>query len=519
MSIIPSSEKHSFLLALSGCFFAGCGLVAAFAPLQWAVLAFLSIAVLFWFCREADARTSFWLGLAFGYGQFGIGVSWVYVSLHTYGGMPLWMGGIAVLLFSGILGIFVALATYSSAKLCPQGGRERLCVLACFWLIFEWLKGWAFTGFPWLEIGYTQTPTWLFGFAAIGGVYLVSFAVVLLSACLVWLYQYPAKYIPLATLAITIVLAWFANHQSWSVPTGTPINIGLVQPNIPIDNKWQPRYRNDIIAKLITMSREFEAIKRPDKSSLETPQGHTEVDLVIWPETALPLYYQQTDNAFWRDLVPANTALLTGIADSLGEARAYNAAALSCDGAVQIYRKRHLVPFGEYLPMRFLLTWILDYLQFPMSDFSFWNGQQTLSCKGGDINIALSICYEDAFADEMRSHLGDATLLVNISEDAWFGDSLAPHQRLQMAQMRARELSRPLLRSANTGPSAVINHRGEVVALTAQFEAATLVRSVQAQSGETLYKRFGNWIIYLSMLLLAGVALHSRLRSRLQVTA
>ena len=238
---------------------------------------------------------------------------------------------------------------------------------------------------------------------------------------------------------------------------------------------------------------------------------------MVWPETALPLYIQQTDADFWNYITPTNTTLLTGIIDSpslpqgsLDES--YNAAVLSCEGQTQVYRKRHLVPFGEYLPLRFLFNWVLEYLELPMSDFSSWNGAQNLKC--GAINMGLSICYEDAFAAEYREFVGDATVLINISEDAWFGDSLAPHQRRQMAQMRARELSRPMVRSANSGPSLFIDHRGALLEATAQFEVATLSRSVQPHTGDTLFKRFGNWVVYASFILILALSILARRRCK-----
>ena len=203
---------------------------------------------------------------------------------------------------------------------------------------------------------------------------------------------------------------------------------------------------------------------------------------------------------------------MTGLLDSSGtDQKVFNAATLACDGQTQLYRKRHLVPFGEYLPLRFLFNWVLEYLEFPMSDFASWQGQQALGC-GESIKIGLSICYEDAFAAEYREHLGDATILVNISEDAWFGDSFAPHQRTQMAQMRARELARPMVRSSNPGPSFVIDHTGEIKIISDQYQVATFVEKVQPHTGDTLFKRFGNWIIYLSFLLvLASVLINRRL--------
>ena len=498
----PLQSARDFSVTLFICLVAGALLVAAFAPLQWTPLVFICVAVLFFCCRDLPAGQTFWFGMAFGFGQFVVGVSWVYVSLHTYGGMPLWMGSIAVLLFAMILGVFAAFTTWSAARLFPKGGAPRILAMAALWVLFEWLKSWVFTGFPWLELGYSQTPTWLFGLAPIGGVYLVSFAVALLASCLVLLGCYPRKLVSGLTIIGITLLAWYSSHSVWSQDSGAPLQVTIVQPNVPINEKWLSSNRDRIIENLMLLSAKSDAPVEADEKA---------TDLLIWPETALPVYFQQTTAQFWRSLVPPETALLTGIVDNPAPAKSYNAAVLTCAGEQQLYRKRHLVPFGEYLPMRFIFNWLLDYLQLPMSDFSSWRQPQSLSC-GPNISIGLSICYEDAFASEMRRYAGAATVLVNISEDAWFGDSLAPHQRLQMAQMRARELSRPLLRSANTGPSVVIDQTGRILARTRQFEAGAISWSIRPQTGETPYKRFGNWIIWLcgALLLLAWASLRRR---------
>jgi len=465
----------------------GAVLVAAFAPLEWVYLAFISVAALFFVCATVNPKQAFYLGLAFGYGQFGVGVSWVYVSMHTYGGMPLWMGAIAVLLFAGILALFTGLACYAAVRLFRADQSHRVFALAGFWLLAEWLRSWIFTGFAWLELGVSQTPTWLFALAPIGGVYLVSFSVAIIASCMVMIALRKSRLLAGTTIIVIVFSAWLSDQYKWSQNVGEPLHVGIVQANVPITQKWQAQYRDSVVGRLMSMSQEL--------------QQQSPLDLIVWPETALPLYYQQTDKLFWTSLIGTDTALLTGLVDQLGTDQVYNAAVLTCADEQKLYRKRHLVPFGEYLPMRFMLNWLLEFLQLPMSDFSSWDKPQALRC-GEKINIGLSICYEDAFANESRQNVGDATVLVNISEDAWFGDSLAPHQRLQMGQMRARELSRPMVRSANSGPSAVINHLGEVLATTPQFEPAILAHQVQPQTGDTLYKLYGNWIIWLTIFLL-----------------
>lgn len=467
--------------------------VLAFAPFDIWPFALICVAGLFLLLVSANPKAAFLRGLAFGYGLFGVGVSWVYVSLSTYGGMPLWMGSIAVLGFAGLLALFIALPCYLVARFCPNNQSLRLISLPPAWVIFEWLQSWVLTGFPWMDLGYTQTSTWLFAWAPIGGVYLVSGMVVLMAACLAWSCLYKS-WRPIAIVLGLLVSSWAVDKLSWSQAAGESITVGVVQANVPINEKWQFAQRQQVITDYQRLSAQI--------------QQTQSADLIIWPETALPLNMQETDANFWKAITPRNAALLTGIVDTpslLAAERSYdesyNAAVLACDGETQLYRKRHLVPFGEYMPLRFLFGWVLDYLELPMSDFSYWQGIQPLTC-GANINIGLSICYEDAFANEYREHVGDATMLVNISEDAWFGDSFAPHQRLQMAQMRARELARPMVRSANSGPSVMIDHHGKVIAKTPQFEVHTLTRELSPQTGETPFKRLGNWAVYLCIVLL-----------------
>jgi len=482
--------RWRYLLA---CFAAGALTVCAFAPLGYYPIAYFSLAFLFFTWLHLSPKSSFFAGLAYGYGLYGFGVSWVYVSLSTYGGMPFWMGAIAVLGFVGLLAFFIGAVGYIVTRFFFNQQSPVFALIAApfVWIVFEWCKSWVLTGFPWLDIAYTQTSVWLFAFAPVGGVYMVSFAVAVIAAALAWAAKRRAFPAPVMLVIGVFMVALICDRINWSAAHGQPLQVGVVQGNVPINDKWQAKYRDKIINKFVSLSQQLHA---------QTP-----TDLIVWPETALPLYLEQLGPEFWRSITPQGSAILTGVLESPKTGVFYNSAALSCGAPVQqtpqVYRKRHLVPFGEYLPLRFLFNWVLDYLELPMSDSSAWQGQQALTC-GDSINIGLSICYEDAFAAEYRAHIGEATMLVNISEDAWFGDSLAPHQRLQMAQMRARELSRPLIRSANSGPSVVINQRGEVVAITPQFSVQTLNHEVQPQIGDTLFKQFGNWVIVFSITVL-----------------
>ena len=286
-----------------------------------------------------------------------------------------------------------------------------------------------------------------------------------------------------------------------------------MQANVSVDQKWLHQNQSQIINDYIEQIGQFSA------------------DLVILPETALPVPLHQTDERLWNILRGQNKAILSGVVErDLVNKKIYNSANLVCGSSTgtaqitqgsfykgqQIYRKQHLVPFGEYLPLRALLDWLLTYLQIPMSDFSSGQGGQSLSCEG--LEISLSICYEDAFAAEMRTALleqSQSGVLVNISEDAWFGDSLAPHQRVQMAQMRAIELARPMLRSANSGPSTVIDFQGKVLATTKQFEKDSMLVKVKPRQGDTPFLRLGMWIILFCFSFAAAMILLPLARRRL----
>ena len=465
--------------------------VLSFAPFEWWWLSFFTLAGLFYFLgRSLDFKHAFLIGFSYGLGLYLIGASWVYVSLSTYGGMPLWMGAIAVLGFAALLSFFVGLVGYISARLFTPNSIERIVAITLIWPVCEWMKSWVLTGFPWLDIGYSQTPSWFFAWAPLGGLYLVSFMVAVVAACLALLKQSSGK--TLIPILVLSSFSWWLNNLQWSQPIGVPLQIGVIQANVDVEEKWRSANRQTVIQQYSRLAKDLNKRHR--------------LDLVVLPETAIPIYSQSADSSFWNDFKPKGTALLVGVLDrpSLvddggGRDEVYNAAVLACEGDTQVYRKRHLVPFGEYLPLRFLFNWVLDYLELPMSDMSAWQGQQSLNC-GDKIKIGLSICYEDAFSSEYQQHVGDATLLVNISEDAWFGDSFAPHQRQQMAQMRARELARPMVRSANSGPSTFISHHGQIELETDQFKVQAISHEIQPQTGETPYKRWGIWPIYLCLM-------------------
>jgi len=477
-------------------FFAGCLTPLAFAPFGLFPLAVLAPMLLFLVWRGARPGRAAWRGFLYGLGAFGIGVSWVYVSLHDFGFMPLPLAAFATLLFVAGLALYPALLGFVQVRLAwLPAGLHLALVLPALWVLGEWFRGWFLSGFPWLNLGYSQSNSWLAGYAPLAGVYGVSL-IVALSAGLLAATVYDRRralrvYLP------ALVLLWAggfaASHIRWVEPTGEALRVALVQGNIALAQKWQPDYRPAIVDRYVHLS------ERAGK-----------VDLIVWPEAALPGHLAE----FGPTLLPRLTQLAQAQGADLvfglveydaGARRYYNSVMRIGAGPATVYRKRHLVPFGEFLPWPALFGGVIQYLQIPMSNFAAGAPAQP-ALRAANQSLAVSVCYEDAFGEELLTWLPQASLMLNVSEDAWFGNSLAPHQRLQMAQLRALEVGRPMVRAANTGPSAAIDHTGTVLQRSPQFEPQVLLAQVQPMRGATPYARFGNApIVGMLWLVLAGV--------------
>ena len=498
---------------------AGAATPLGFAPYSLAFVPFLTLSVLFLVWLRADsARRAGWLGFLFGLGMFGAGVSWVYVSLHTFGNMAAPLAGVAVFGFVALLAVFPALAGWLQTFLSGLSPTLRLLlVMPAAWLLTEWLRGWVLTGFPWLSLGYSQMDWPLAGFAPVFGVYGVGLLaagtagfVALVGDYFRWRFfagrtrgEKDVSVIRLRTIAAvaaSLAVIWFIvapslGDRRWTVPSGDRVSVRLAQGNIPIMEKWRPEARQEILDVYLGLSQGGE-------------------DLVVWPEGATPDLLRRLGEPFWlgiRRLNASGSAVLFGGVEYSPEKRYYNSAVFLPAGeyadtarqlaTVAIYRKTHLVPFGDYFPLPGFLRGILDYLHIPMSDFSAWDKPQALFSVKGHA-VAVTICYEDAFGQELLRHLPRAQMLINISEDGWFGHSIGPLQRVQMAQMRALETGRPVLRAANTGVTALIDARGRVVSRLPQYARDVLTGDVQPMTGATPYARWGNWP---TLLVVSGV--------------
>lgn len=472
-------------------FLGGAGTVLAFAPFALQPIAFLTFALLAHLWMPASPRRCAWHGFWFGFGLFGAGVSWVYVSLHQFGGMPAPLAGFATLVFCAFLALFPAAAGWLQARV-PAGDAARACLLIpAAWVLFEWLLSWIFTGFPWLAAGYAAAGWPLQGYAPLGGVYLVSFVTVSLAGMLWLLVRQRPRF--LIAIVIVVGVGEALRHVRWTVPEGNPVEVALLQGNIEQEMKFRPERAPGI----------FETYAR-------LAEG-TRARLIVFPETALPTFLDRIDPAYLARLEALakrnNGDLLLGVPYRRGN-EYYNSVVTLGTSPRQAYHKVHLVPFGEFVPPGF--RWTLDVLSIPLSDFSRGAPDQPPLAVAGQ-RVAPNVCYEDVFGAEIARSLPAATLLVNVSNVAWFGDSLAPSQHLQIARVRAIETGRMHLTATNTGITAAIDRNGRVLKRLAQFTEGRLEIEAQGYSGATPYVRLRDWpVVILCLIIFASFILRAR---------
>ncbi len=483
---------------------AGAALPLAFSPVSWYPLAIACLAVLFVLWRDAAPGRAAWRGLLFGFGQFGVGVSWLYVALHTYGQMPAALTAFVLVLFFVFLSCYPALVGWFQARLLAGAGPWAWILgVSALWTLAEWLRGWLFTGFPWLAAGYSQIDGPLAGLAPWLGVYGVSLAVALSAALLAegWRRRnQPAVWSWVAAVAGLWLVAWAAGRVDWVRPAGAPLHVALVQGDVPLSQKWSPGSGRSILRRYTDMT-------------LAQHGG----DLVVWPEAAVPYFRDQLEHGFLAGLQRAAEArhmdILLGILERRrvhGRVRYYNSV-ISVGSAQGVYRKHHLVPFGEYLPFAAELGWMMNDLRIPMSDLSPGPAHQPPIQVDGQA-VGMSICYEDAFGAEVMRALPRATLLANVTEDAWYGHSLASFQQMEMARMRALEGGRQMILSTNTGVTAIIGSHGQVVARAPQFRRWVLTGTVVPLQGVTPYVRYGNRLVVWLLVLIAAGSVAARVR-------
>jgi apolipoprotein N-acyltransferase len=467
-------------------------------------LAVLAPAALLALIRGLPARAAALTGAAFGVGLFSFGTYWLYTSLHVFGLAPLWLTLVLQTVLVAVLSLYPAALCYLANRFYPGRGAARDWVaLPALWVLLEWFRGSGATGFPWLSLGYAFIDTPLAGWAPLLGVYGVTWAAAL--AATGWNVAFARnvlwtrRALGLAVMAALFGAPALAARWQWTRPVGDAIPVAAVQGAVPQDRKWQ--YDN----QEATMTR-----------YLNLTKGAWGARLIVWPEAALPVLAGDIPE-YLDDLRSAGRAhgadFAIGLVNYEPATKLYfNGLLVLSDAGGGWYYKRHLVPFGEYFPVpSFIRSW-LRLLNLPYDDISAGAEHQPVLHAAGQA-LGLTICYEDAFGSSQLSILREATLLINVTNNAWFGDSTVPHEHLQISRMRALEAGRFLIRATNDGITAVMGPRGEVVGRLPQFKEAVLRAVVQPMTGLTPYARFGNYPVLLGAMGLLGVAAWRR-RSR-----
>lgn len=490
----------------------GAAVSLAFAPFNWWPLAILGTAYLFALWHDATPRRAALGGFLFTAGTFLAGTYWLYHSVYQIGGAPLLLTLFVIVIIAAVMGGYAAALGYVLTRWIRVHGAVRwLLVFPAAIALMEWFRGWFLSGFPWLALGYTQTDAALAGIAPLAGVYGVTFFVALSAGALVALLFGNSR--ARITAGSAVVAIWILSFvlwgREWTQPTGAPVTIAIVQGAVPQEMKWDQE--------------QFEATLDLYRTLTEP---HLGAKLIVWPESALAAPVHMLGGFLgpeWDAAKRSGSTLVLGQLRRDPRREVYYNAVLALGDEPQWYAKRRLVPLSEFFPVpEFLRDWLKG-MDLPYSGFEAGGDSQPALDAAGQ-KLGVTICYEDAYASDQLAVLKDATLLVNVTNDAWFGDSTAAHQHLQITRMRALEAGRTMLRAANDGISAIIGPDGHVTATLPRFKPDVLSGSVQPRTGLTPYARFGNWpviafslaVLLGSLALSVGTALRSRRGARSQ---
>ena len=510
-SDVAPSGRLTLSVQLLLAFIAGAVYPLAFAPFHYWPLTFASVATLFWLLSRAEGRMLL-IAWVFGLGKYAVGVSWIYVSIHQYGGASPLLAGFMVAVFVAFMALFCLPMGWFLGKLKASNHNISNSALAmafvATWVLMEWMLTWFLTGFPWLFAGHSMLGTPLQGYAPVIGTLGISLvAVTITVAAMLSADQVQTPRVRLGMAGVILVLAGLGvslDTQVWTKPTGR-YEAALVQGNIDQAIKWDADQRLNNVRKHMQLS-----------------EDHWDADVLIWPEFALTLYGQDavaiTDLLNRRGDV-SQTNVVVGMPDVQWQDQERYQVFNSAQGFGQAsgkFAKHHLVPFGDYVPLQDYLRGLIEFFDLPMSNASRGARQQanialTLSGQDQAVEVAAGICYEIAYGDSLRRQAETSGLLLTISNDTWFGGSIGPHQHMQIAQMRALENGLWLLRATNNGVTGIVNPRGEITAELPQFEASVLRGEFEVMKGRTPYSKLGDIsALFLLTVLLVVTAMRSR---------
>lgn len=493
----------------------------AYAPFSIWLIPFASLTITFYLYFRHDL-SGFKTGFLFGIGWFGAGVSWVHVSIANFGGLPL-IGSLGLMaLLVAYLALFPAAAFWLWHKF--QSARHRAFIMAAIWFLFEWLRSWFLTGFPWLSVGYTQSVSPLSSWYPLIGETGVSMLMILVTCLSAKLIAESRQSIKQTAKSLSFVFTAFALCSllvatlNFSTQQDESVKIAMVQGNIKQELRWVPEQDEPTMQKYLKLSENL---------------WHN--DVILWPEAAIPKleplatrYLQDLDQKAFE----SNTGLITGIVNYNFETyQAFNNLIVlgkvdSDSGAPQYqyfhqnrYSKHHLLPIGEFIPMEDWLRGLAPIFDLPMSSFTRGDYEQANLLVNGHHFLA-AICFEIAFPRQIRANLrNQSDFLLTVSNDAWFGNSHGPAQHLEIAQVRAAEFGLPLIRATNNGITAFVDHRGQILAQAPQFSSATLEVALNKVTGMTPYRYWGDLPLWCyTLLIIAFTAYRNKKQKALSTT-
>lgn len=472
---------------------AACSL--SFAPAGLYLLGPVCMAGLFWTWESVSARRAALYGFTWGAGLFLAGAYWIFTAVYVFGRAPAWLAGVLLLGLVAIMAGWYALLGWTVVKLTPRSGPLRWLVVApAAWVLVEWARGWVLSGFPWLQAGYAHIDSPLGGLAPVGGIHLVGLAAALTAggALAVAVGTRRQRVAALLMLVVTWVAAAALQGRAWTTVAGDELEVAVVQGAVPQDLKWDAAHRRRTLELYQDLNRQALGAR-----------------LIVWPEAALPVLADQAMPflaGVWRESARAGSHLMIGLLRyDANQDQVYNGVIALGDEDPAWYYKRRLVPFGEFFPVPATVRRWMRLMSLAYSDLTAGPESQPALRVAGQ-RVGVTICYEDAYGAEQLAVLEEATLLVNVTNNAWFGDSNAPHQQLQMARFRALEAGRYLVRATSNGISAVIGPDGGLRARAEQFVPAVLRAEARPHAGLTPYARTGNWPVLLLCVALAIVA-------------
>lgn len=455
--------------------------IVAYAPLSISAAILISLAGLFWLWYKAASRLeSMKIGLWFGFGFFGAGVSWLISSMYVYSGMSLWLSLLATFGFVLFLSLYLMLAGwlvhyfYNPKKL----AFSIAFMMPVIWVLFEMIRASLFTGFPFLLVGNTHLFTWLDGYAPVFGVLAMSLAVAFTAGILLYMFVAKNWLVPSLFVFLIWVTGGFLNDVQWVEKQDSPVDIALVQANISQDKKWSA---SELIPTL--------------KTYVGLTKQHIDADVIVWAETSIPAYFSQVKNThlknFLTDAELLEKDILMGAVTRDKQTGNYYNALVNAQNTALEYRKKHLVPFSEFFPFSGLFKILSQLFEIPFSEFSAGKDSQPPMTFAGK-QVGVSICYEMYFGAELAEDIGNISYLITVSNDAWFANTLEPYQLRQESQMRALELGREIARTTNTGLTVLIGIDGVIKDEIPAYEMGVLRTKIQPYTGETPFSKWKN---------------------------